>query len=132
MSDNESIRIHPEYGLNAAMDYCFWCGEPRGVALFGACNQDMRYQRVYTSDEPCQACQEKMAQGLTIFAAELADGNQLRLLGPWAVITMPESQPEWFVHSAEKWAVVVKYKRLPITLEAFRAMFTPEEDNHDD
>lgn len=60
------IFLHPEHGVNPALDCCFWCGEATGVALLGRNNGDKAPHKVISSYEPCDACQAKFDSGVVL------------------------------------------------------------------
>lgn len=82
-----SIPLHPKHGLNPTMEVCFWCGEDTGaIALLGNRSQritgrDEAPRRTCLNYEPCPACQEKMALGVTLMEH---DGK--KPTGRWLVI----------------------------------------------
>lgn len=90
-----SIRLHPKYGVNPSLDVCFWCGEAHGVALLGYNKGQEAPRHVVSSYEPCAACKEKMATGITLIEAETQNPTRPRPeiapsvvpSGRWVVVT---------------------------------------------
>jgi len=57
------------------MDICFFCGEAKGIALFGKMKGDAEAPReVLLNYEPCDKCKKLMAQGTTIIEV-VTDSN---------------------------------------------------------
>ena len=56
---SDSIRLHPEHGLNPTLCTCFWCGEDTGeIALLGATYNGEAPMHLVLNYEPCAACKE--------------------------------------------------------------------------
>lgn len=56
---SDSIRLHPEHGLNPTLCTCFWCGEDTGeIALLGATYNGEAPMHMVLNYEPCAACKE--------------------------------------------------------------------------
>ena len=63
----KSINLHPKYGLNPTVCTCFWCGEDTGeLALLGAAYPGGAPGRMVMNYEPCPACKEQFAKGITL------------------------------------------------------------------
>jgi hypothetical protein len=63
-----SIRLSKDHGVNPSMDTCYYCGEAKGILLFGRLPGDKEAPRhTVTNYEPCEKCKETMAQGITVF-----------------------------------------------------------------
>lgn len=63
----DSIRLHPEHGLNPAMVRCFWCGGDKNeIALLGLNKGKEAPRHVVTDYDPCDKCIENRALGITI------------------------------------------------------------------
>lgn len=60
------ITLHPEFGVNPSLDICFWCGEPKGVALLGRNKGREAPRQMVTSYEPCDTCKENFALGILV------------------------------------------------------------------
>ncbi len=84
----DEIRLSPEHGLNPSLGVCFWCGEDDGsVVLPGLMKGDKEApHRAVWSMEPCKACVEKRAQGITLIECEETD-DELEPTGTWFVVT---------------------------------------------
>ena len=66
MAKEQSIKLHPEYGLNPTMGVCPYCGKETGViALLGNSIKGEAPRTMVLSSEPCKDCQEVMARGFT-------------------------------------------------------------------
>lgn len=62
-----SIRLHPKHGLNPTCCTCFWCGEGTGeIALLGAAYNGEAPMHMVMNYEPCAACKEQFAKGITL------------------------------------------------------------------
>lgn len=88
-----SIRISEKHGLNPSMDICFFCGEAKGIALFGKMKGDKEAPRnVLLNYEPCDKCKEAMAQGTTIIEVVTEDNGNMPIqdgiypTGRWCVV----------------------------------------------
>lgn len=70
--------ISKKHGLNPSMDICFFCGEAKGIALFGKMKGDAEAPRnVLLNYEPCDKCKEQMSKGTTIIEVVTEDnGNK--------------------------------------------------------
>jgi len=66
-----SLRLHPEYGVNASVQKCFFCGEAVGVALLGWNRGKEAPREVVLNYNPCDECEKKFATGVTFF--EMSD-----------------------------------------------------------
>lgn len=71
MSNGQSIKISPKYGVNPTIPVCFFCGEPKNeVALLGRIGkgtEDIEAPRhALLNYEPCEECLKKMATGITL------------------------------------------------------------------
>ena len=89
-----SIKVSEKHGVNPSMDVCFWCGEEKGIVLFGKLKGDKEAPRqVCTNYEPCDICRERMESGITlIVASKIPNGNPeiqqgLYPNGQWFVVT---------------------------------------------
>jgi len=52
-----------------AMDCCIYCNEPKQILLDTQLKDSFDSFKVYTSVEPCEACQAEMAKGFTFLEA---------------------------------------------------------------
>lgn len=68
LHSGNSIRVSQKHGVNPSMGMCFWCGEENGtIVLAGYLPGDAEAPRkMFTGYEPCEKCQENMAQGITL------------------------------------------------------------------
>lgn len=64
--------------VSPSMDICFFCGEPKGIALFGKMKGDAEAPRnVLLNYVPCDKCKEAMDKGTTIIEVVLqSNGNR--------------------------------------------------------
>ena len=62
------IRVSEQYGVNATLCVCFWCGGDTGdLALLGRLKGDAEAPRKSViSYEPCDDCKEKMGRGIAL------------------------------------------------------------------
>ena len=61
------IKLSDRNGVNPSTSICIFCGEPKGVALFGKLKGDVEAPReVVTDYEPCDKCKEKFDSGVPI------------------------------------------------------------------
>lgn len=78
------IPLHPKYGLNATVPICIFCGEQKNqIALLGKAYKDEAPSSMVIDSEPCEKCQEKMKQGLTLIEVESKEDLTPRA---WAVV----------------------------------------------
>lgn len=116
-----ALRLHPKQGLNASLDTCFWCGEPKGVALLGYTGNKAAPRKVVTSFEPCDDCAAGMAKGITCIEVVHArhDEPQLspgfRPTGSWSVVTEEAAL-----------RVFRDYPELPRVIETRKALLSSE------
>lgn len=85
-TNDDSIPVSPEHGLNPTMAVCFWCGEHRGdIGLLGQIDdEDSEAPREAVLDyEPCDECKEEMSLGITI--AECTEPG--KPTGRWVVVS---------------------------------------------
>lgn len=62
-----SIKLSQKYGVNPAMNICFFCGETKELLLLGRLPGDEKAPReVCTNLEPCDVCKEKFKEGILI------------------------------------------------------------------
>lgn len=88
-----SIRISEKHGLNPSMDICFFCGEAKGIALFGKMKGDKEAPRnVLLNYEPCDKCKDAMSKGTTIIEVVTEDNGNMPIqdgiypTGRWCVV----------------------------------------------
>lgn len=92
MSKN-SIRPSDQHGLNPSINVCFFCGEDKGLILFGKLKGDAKApQRVMADYNPCDKCKEKMRRGVTVIEVTKKYSDMLPIAeghwptGRWCVI----------------------------------------------
>lgn len=70
-----SIPLSPKHGLNPSLEQCFFCGEAKGVILFGKIRGGPEYGTEYDREaprmvcinhEPCDKCAEHMKLGVML------------------------------------------------------------------
>ena len=63
----DEILLSEKHGVNPSIDVCFYCGESKGIILFGKLKGDTEAPReCCTSVEPCDKCKEKYNDYLLI------------------------------------------------------------------
>lgn len=73
--------ISKKHGLNPSMDICFFCGETKGIALFGKMKGDAEAPRqVLLNYEPCDKCKEAMDKGTTIVEVVTEDNGNRQIV----------------------------------------------------
>lgn len=85
--------VSKKHGLNPSMDICFFCGEAKGIALFGKMKGDAKApHNVLLNYEPCDKCKELMAQGTTLIEVVTEDNGNMQIqegiypTGRWSVM----------------------------------------------
>lgn len=85
--------ISKKHGLNPSMDICFFCGEAKGIALFGKMKGDAEAPReVLLNYEPCDKCKEQMSKGTTIISVVTENNGNMPIqegiypTGKWCVM----------------------------------------------
>ena len=78
------MRVHKDYGLNQTIPTCFFCGEAKNeVVLLGAAFKGEAPLQMVIDAEPCEACREKFALGITLFGVEVHEpGRTVQLAAP--------------------------------------------------
>ena len=73
---SNGITLSKKNGLNTSLDICFWCGEPKGIAICGKMKVDAEAPKnMVTSLEPCDKCKEKFKIGVHLI--EVVDDGSL-------------------------------------------------------
>ncbi len=73
---SKGITLSPKHGVNASMDICFWCGEPKGILMCGMMKGDAEAPKgMVTSLEPCDKCKENFGLGVQIVEV-IDDGSR--------------------------------------------------------
>lgn len=87
------MTVSDKHGLNPSMDICFFCGEPKGIALFGKMKGDAKApQSVLLNYEPCDKCKEAMDKGTTIIEVVVQPNGNMPIqdgaypTGRWCVM----------------------------------------------
>lgn len=93
------MTISDKHGLNPSLDMCFFCGVPKGIALFGKLKNDIEAPRqVLLNYEPCDECQKVMSQGTTIIEVVTDDNGNKPIhdnvypTGRWCVMKREAAQ----------------------------------------
>jgi hypothetical protein len=61
------ITLSEKHGVNPSLDTCVWCGEPKGLILFGRLPKDKEAPKQVATDwEPCDKCKAQWSQGVAI------------------------------------------------------------------
>lgn len=83
-----SIKLSPNHGLNPSLMTCFYCGEAKGVALFGRMKGDKEAPREACFDhDPCDKCKGYMAQGVILISVRDGEsGDNPHRTGNWCVV----------------------------------------------
>lgn len=134
------IYLSQAHGVNPAMECCFFCNEPRGVALLGKFtrhkaekmfgkelaatlpgnSEDVEAPRNVVVDRaPCESCRGHMEAGIILISVDekkTADKNNPYRTGGWCVIK--DETIRRVVHPAE----------LRDTILKARMAFVPDED----
>ena len=105
-----SVNISPTHGLNPSLECCFYCGEARGVVVFGrialrhkkkigeelynrlkGAPDDLEAPRDIVIDrEPCDTCKSYMEKGVILISVSTAlttDKDNPYRTGGFAVLT---------------------------------------------
>lgn len=76
------LRLSEKHGVNPSVDKCFYCGEDRGIVLFGRLAGDAEAPRSMVCDYvPCDRCAAWMTKGvilLSVRAGEQKSNNPYR------------------------------------------------------
>jgi len=69
---NDSIKLHPEYGLNPTLATCIICGEETGeIAFLGANYKGEAPKNMVLTVKPCEKCHKKyLTKGVLLVEAE--------------------------------------------------------------
>jgi len=71
---SKGIKISEKHGVNPSLEQCFFCGEPKGIILFGRLKEDAEAPReVCLNHEPCDKCKGYMEQGVMLVSVK--DGS---------------------------------------------------------
>lgn len=122
----KSIKISAKHGVNPSMDMCFWCGEAKGIVLFGKLKGDVEAPReVISGYKPCDKCISGMSLGITLIeVTEIDNGNPtlggFHPTGRWVVVK-DEAIPN-MLNDPEIAEEVIKARRCLIPVVAFEGM----------
>ena len=114
---NKSIKMSKKYGVNPAIPICFFCQKEKNeVALLGHIGDGRKGEdieapkNVFLDYEPCDACKEQMAQGVTLI--EVSGEPAVRGLPPikdkhyptgrWGVVSREYADAMFYVEVPEK------------------------------
>ena len=102
-----SIRVSKKHGVNPSVELCFYCGEGKGVALFGKLSNQRAEQmfldhevsiadvalgdveaprQVILNKEPCDKCKENMSRGVALIKVKTPEDNP-QPTGQYVVVT---------------------------------------------
>jgi hypothetical protein len=110
-----SIRLHPQHGLNPTIPVCFWCGEDTGeVALLGDAYRGEAPHRMIIGQNPCPACKEKMALGITFTEAT---GHPPQYTGRWCVVK--EEAVQHMINKPAMLADILRLRRVNVEPAVF-------------
>ena len=91
---SKGIKLSKKHGLNPSLDICFWCGEPKGLALCGRIKGDAEAPRsMVTSLEPCDKCKDKFKLGVHLIEV-IDDGSRFGDNKAFAFVDT-EGKPHW-------------------------------------
>lgn len=89
-----SLTLSPKHGVNPSVEICFYCGEGKGVILFGKLkgwSDREAPSQVCLDHEPCDKCRSFMEQGIICIGVDEAmsngDTKNPYRDGNWCVIT---------------------------------------------
>jgi len=117
----KNIKLSEKHGVNPSLDICFWCGTPKGVALFGKLRDDKEAPReVVTGYDPCDECKKNMAMGITFIEASSDHGYT----GRWWVLK--EEAVRGFIKDKSLLDDVIEKRKCMVTPETADALFPKE------
>jgi len=124
MSDR--IYLHPKYGLNPTVPVCAYCGQDKGeVALLGrAYKGEAPHRMVLNAWDPCQACMEKQALGITFVEVVQQDGQDIP--GSWCVMN-PDAEFLRHIEPESLREQILRTRRAKVTPADWDAMGFPRE-----
>ena len=68
------IKLSHKHGVNPSVEVCYYCGESKGVVLFGQLKGDEEAPRKCVIDrEPCEKCAGYMRQGVILISVKDGD-----------------------------------------------------------
>lgn len=91
---SKGITLSKKHGINPSLDICFWCGEPKGLALCGRMKGDSEApKRMVTSLNPCDECREKFKLGVHLIEVT-DDGSRFGDNKAFAFVDT-DGKPHW-------------------------------------
>lgn len=64
---SKGLRLSEKHGVNPSLDQCFYCGEAKGVVLFGRMKGDVQAPHEAVIDmKPCDKCAKLMQDGVIL------------------------------------------------------------------
>jgi hypothetical protein len=132
-----SIRLHPEYGVNPTIAVCFWCEQDKNeIVMFGAAYRGQAPHRMVINYDPCPTCKETFEKGIAcIEVSDTPKGDQAPLsqdkgqraypTGRYAVIK-PDAMERIVTNDTAR-AEIMKHKQCLIDVEAFTALFSDND-----
>jgi len=134
---NGNILLSEKHGVNPSLGVCFWCGQDDGtVLLVGRLPEDREAPRhLCASYEPCAACKEKMALGITIIEADTRPAydrqpemqRDVYPTGRWWVLS--EEWARRTLQPAEMLDSVLKYRKAFMEREVCEVLFALVTDS---
>lgn len=118
---SNSIRLHPEHGVNPTLPVCFWCGKDKNeIALLGAAYKGEAPQHMVLDYVPCAECEKRQAMGVTIIEAD-PHGDKPTPTGRWVVIA--EAAVSRLFQPEELVQAVLRSRKAFIEPAAFQQVF---------
>jgi hypothetical protein len=83
-----TLRLSEKHGVNPALDLCYFCGEAKGVVMFGRMKGDAPAPHgVVLDKQPCDECAAHMKAGVILIEVkEGEEGENPHRLGGFAVL----------------------------------------------
>lgn len=87
-----SLRLSKKHGVNPSVELCYFCGEAKGVVLFGAAYKNKHGEHaeapreVLLSHEPCDKCREYMKHGVIFIGVANGDDPDKRTGQFWVLV----------------------------------------------
>jgi len=123
MPKDKGIPLSEKHGVNPSMSVCFWCGEVKGLVILGKLPEDAEAPREAIYDlEPCDACKQKMAEGITLFSV---DDVTRKPTGDWCVIK--EGAVHLLTEDEDQIAKILKDRRVSLESGFYKMLTSGEE-----
>ena len=121
---SNSIRLHPEHGLNPTMPVCWFCGEDKGeIALLGSAYKGQAPMHMCIDRSPCSKCQAMMKTHVLFMEATSPEHRTGRMV--W----VKEEAVSRVIRPSNMAQDVLKHRVCFIDTEAWKAMgFTETSD----